>query len=45
MAVQTGQPPLYPVLSVDVQVLRQYPAPTNFVTDEMRKINKVVMGV
>ena len=26
MAVQTGQPPLYPVLSVDVQVLRQYPA-------------------
>ena len=27
------------------QVLRQYPAPTNPLTDEMRKINKVVMGV
>ena len=27
------------------QVLRQYPAPTNFVTDEMRKIDKLVMGV
>ena len=27
------------------QVLRQYPAPTNPLTDEMRKINKLVMGV
>lgn len=27
------------------QVLRQYPAPTNPLTDEMRKIDKLVMGV
>ena len=26
------------------QVLRQYPAPTNPLTDEMRKIDKMLMG-
>ena len=32
-------------LSPKEQVLRQYPAPRNIVTEEMRKMDKLIMGV